>query len=95
MAQRISRAKRALRGRRRQDRGLWDTREIAEGVSVVQSALARQTDERRPGRYRLSLSADAERGPDATRRRARRRQFACRALGFAWLAFAPLACVAA
>jgi predicted RNA polymerase sigma factor len=41
----------------RQDRSLWDTAaEIAEGVRVVQSALARQTDERRPGRYRLSLS---------------------------------------
>ena len=27
----------------RQDRGLWDTREIAEGVRVLQSALAMQT----------------------------------------------------
>ena len=33
----------------RQDRGLWDAREIAEGVRVLQSALAMQTDERRPG----------------------------------------------
>ncbi|MEA3041509.1 MAG: hypothetical protein QOC65_998, partial [Sphingomonadales bacterium] len=32
----------------RQDRGLWDTREIAEGVRVLQSALAMQTQERRP-----------------------------------------------
>src|SRR5438105_7153628 len=31
----------------RQDRGRWDTREIAEGVRVLQSALALQ----RPGRY--------------------------------------------
>jgi len=30
----------------RQDRELWDTREIAEGVRVLQSALA----SRRPGR---------------------------------------------
>src|SRR5687767_8388701 len=28
----------------RQDRGLWDTREIAEGVRVLQSALAMQTE---------------------------------------------------
>src|ERR671936_1268074 len=33
----------------RQDRGLWDTREIAEGVRVLQSALAVQ----RPGRYQI------------------------------------------
>ena len=33
----------------RQDRGLWDTREIAEGVRVLQSALAVQ----RPGRYQF------------------------------------------
>src|SRR5664280_3889170 len=32
----------------RQDRGLWDTREIAEGVRVMQSALAMQTEGRRP-----------------------------------------------
>src|SRR5690606_37903438 len=30
----------------RQDRSLWDEREIAEGVRVLQSALAAQTDER-------------------------------------------------
>ena len=44
----------------RQDRGLWDTREIAEGVRVLQSALAVQ----RPGRYQIeaaiaALHADA------------------------------------
>ena len=33
----------------RQDRGLWDTREIAEGVRVLQSALALE----RPGRYQV------------------------------------------
>jgi RNA polymerase sigma factor (sigma-70 family) len=33
----------------RQDRGLWDTREITEGVRVLQSALAMQTVQRRPG----------------------------------------------
>ena len=37
----------------RQDRGLWDTREIAEGVRVLQSALTMQTGERRPGRYQV------------------------------------------
>src|SRR5207237_10815917 len=37
----------------RQDRGLWDTREIAEGVRVLQSALAGRTEERRPGRYQI------------------------------------------
>ena len=31
----------------RQDRGLWDTREIAEGVRVLQSALARPSASRR------------------------------------------------
>ncbi len=49
----------------RQDRSLWDTREIAEGVRVLQSALAlSRTDERRPGRYQVeaaiaALHADA------------------------------------
>jgi RNA polymerase sigma factor (sigma-70 family) len=43
----------------RQDRGLWDTREIAEGVRVLQSALATQTDERRPGRYQLQAAIAA------------------------------------
>src|SRR5687767_14912023 len=40
----------------RQDRGLWDTREIAEGVRVLQSALAMQTEERRPGRYQVEAA---------------------------------------
>ena len=43
----------------RQDRGLWDTREIAEGVRVLQSALALQTDERRPGRYQIEAAIAA------------------------------------
>jgi RNA polymerase sigma factor (sigma-70 family) len=45
----------------RQDRSLWDTREIAEGVRVLQSALSVQ----RSGRYQIeaaiaALHADAE-----------------------------------
>jgi RNA polymerase sigma factor (sigma-70 family) len=43
----------------RQERGLWDTREIAEGVRVLQSALARQTEERRPGRYQIEAAIAA------------------------------------
>src|SRR5215216_5632235 len=43
----------------RQDRGLWDTREIAEGVRVLQSALAMQTEERRPGRYQVEAAIAA------------------------------------
>jgi RNA polymerase sigma factor (sigma-70 family) len=39
----------------RQDRGLWDTREIAEGVRVLQSALAVQ----RPGRYQIEAAIAA------------------------------------
>src|SRR5215472_13166035 len=39
----------------RQDRGLWDTREIAEGVRVLQSALAAQ----RPGRYQVEAAIAA------------------------------------
>jgi len=39
----------------RQDRGLWDTREIAEGVRVLQSALAAG----RPGRYQLEAAVAA------------------------------------
>ena len=39
----------------RQDRGLWDTREIAEGVRVLQSALAIQ----RPGRYQIEAAIAA------------------------------------
>jgi RNA polymerase sigma factor (sigma-70 family) len=43
----------------RQDRGLWDAREIAEGVRVLQSALAMQTEERRPGRYQVEAAIAA------------------------------------
>ncbi len=43
----------------RQDRGLWDTREIAEGVRVLQSALAMQTVQRRPGRYQVEAAIAA------------------------------------
>jgi RNA polymerase sigma factor (sigma-70 family) len=43
----------------RQDRGLWDRREIAEGVRVLQSALALQTEERPPGRYQVEAAIAA------------------------------------
>ena len=43
----------------RKDRGLWDTREIAEGVRVLQSALTMQTEERRPGRYQVEAAIAA------------------------------------
>jgi RNA polymerase sigma factor (sigma-70 family) len=39
----------------RQDRGLWDTREIAEGVRVLQSALALK----KPGRYQIEAAIAA------------------------------------
>jgi RNA polymerase sigma factor (sigma-70 family) len=39
----------------RQDRSLWDTREIAEGVRVLQSALALQ----QPGRYQIEAAIAA------------------------------------
>src|SRR6185295_16178003 len=39
----------------RQDRGLWDTRQIAEGVRVLQSALAFE----RPGRYQIEAAIAA------------------------------------
>jgi RNA polymerase sigma factor (sigma-70 family) len=39
----------------RQDRGLWDRREIAEGVRVLQSALALG----RPGRYQIEAAVAA------------------------------------
>jgi RNA polymerase sigma factor (sigma-70 family) len=42
-----------------QDRGLWDTGEIAEGVRVLQSALAMQTDKQRPGRYQIEAAIAA------------------------------------
>ena len=43
----------------RQDRGLWDTRAIAEGVRVLQSALAMQTEARPPGRYQVEAAIAA------------------------------------
>jgi RNA polymerase sigma factor (sigma-70 family) len=43
----------------RQDRSLWDTREIADGVRVLQSALAMQTDDRPPGRYQVEAAIAA------------------------------------
>jgi RNA polymerase sigma factor (sigma-70 family) len=43
----------------RQDRSRWDTRQIAEGVRVLQSALAMQTDERPPGRYQIQAAISA------------------------------------
>jgi len=39
----------------RQDRRLWDTRQIAEGVRVLQSALAQE----RPGRYQIEAAIAA------------------------------------
>ncbi|MEA2192136.1 MAG: hypothetical protein QOI73_2257, partial [Solirubrobacteraceae bacterium] len=46
----------------RQDRGLWDTREIAEGVRVLQSALAVQ----RPGRHQIEAAVAALHGDAAS-----------------------------
>jgi predicted RNA polymerase sigma factor len=43
----------------RHDRARWDSREIAEGVTVLQSALAMQTDERRSGRYEIEAAIAA------------------------------------
>jgi RNA polymerase sigma factor (sigma-70 family) len=43
----------------RQDRGLWDARAIAEGVRVLQSALAVQSAQRRPGRYQIEAAIAA------------------------------------
>jgi RNA polymerase sigma factor (sigma-70 family) len=43
----------------RQDRELWDTRKIAEGVRVLQSALAMRTQERPPGRYQVEAAIAA------------------------------------
>src|SRR3954470_17842093 len=39
----------------RQDRGRWDTRQIAEGVRVLESALAVE----RPGRYQIEAAIAA------------------------------------
>ncbi len=46
----------------RQDRGLWDTREIAEGVRVLQSALTLQ----RPGHYQIEAAIAALHGDAAS-----------------------------
>jgi RNA polymerase sigma factor (sigma-70 family) len=43
----------------RQDRGLWNAAEIAEGVATLQSALAEQTDERPPGRHQIEAAIAA------------------------------------
>ena len=43
----------------RQDRKLWNGREIAEGVRVLQSALAIQTGDRPPGRYQIEAAIAA------------------------------------
>jgi len=43
----------------RQDRGLWDEREISEGVRVLQSAIAVATEEGRPGRYQVEAAIAA------------------------------------
>ena len=43
----------------RQDRTLWNRREIAEGVRVLQSALAMQTAQRPPGRYQVEAAIAA------------------------------------
>ena len=53
----------------RQDRSRWTKREIAEGVRVLQAALARQSDARRPGRYQIqaaiaALHDDADRADE-------------------------------
>ena len=42
-----------------QDRRLWVNCEIAEGVRVLQSALALRTEERRPGRYQVEAAIAA------------------------------------
>jgi RNA polymerase sigma factor (sigma-70 family) len=43
----------------RQDRALWDTAQIADGVRVLQSALAAQTTERPPGRHQIEAAIAA------------------------------------
>ena len=43
----------------RQDRGRWDTREIAEGVRVLQSALDIATVQSSPGRYQIEAAIAA------------------------------------
>ncbi|HET8930751.1 MAG TPA: sigma-70 family RNA polymerase sigma factor [Acidimicrobiales bacterium] len=43
----------------RQDRHLWNRAEIADGVRVLQSALAEQTDDRPPGRFQIEAGIAA------------------------------------
>nr|WP_245540806.1 DUF6596 domain-containing protein [Patulibacter americanus] len=43
----------------RQDRTLWNTALITEGVAALQSALAAQTDERPPGRHQIEAAIAA------------------------------------
>jgi predicted RNA polymerase sigma factor len=43
----------------RQDRSLWNVAEITEGIALVQSALAVQSDERPPGRYQIEAAIAA------------------------------------
>jgi RNA polymerase sigma factor (sigma-70 family) len=50
----------------RQDRRRWDTRAIAEGVRVLRSALAVQTDARPPGRYQVEAAIAAVHDDAAT-----------------------------
>jgi len=50
----------------RQDRRRWDEREIAEGVRLLQAALARQTDDRPPGRYQVEAAIAALHGDAST-----------------------------
>jgi RNA polymerase sigma factor (sigma-70 family) len=42
-----------------QDRSLWNTDEIAEGVRLLQSALAQQTEAKPPGRYQFQAAIAA------------------------------------
>ena len=58
----------------RQDRGLWDTREIAEGVRVLQSALAMQTEARPPGRHQVEAAIAALHDDAASAEETDRRQ---------------------
>ncbi|WP_309133616.1 sigma-70 family RNA polymerase sigma factor [Cellulomonas sp.] len=43
----------------RQDRSRWDAHEVAEGVHVLQQALAEQTDDRPPGRHQVEAAIAA------------------------------------
>ena len=54
---------------------MWDRPEIAEGVRVLQSALAMQTEERRPGRYQIEAAIAALLDDARARRRPTDRRF--------------------